>query len=89
MMKLELDALQVIIFNNSWPPSFISWRYISANSSTCPSTSSGSLRLTGGNTDADGVLEYCYSGKWSPFCNLDIEEAAVACKQLGYSKYVG
>ena len=55
-----------------------------------PCSNSGSLRLTaGGTTDGEGVLEYCYNGKWSLFCNLDDKEAAVACKQLGYSQYAG
>ena len=58
-----------------------------AFSSSC--SNSGSIRLTGGTTDGEGVLEYCYNEKWSPFCNLDDEEAAVACKQLGYSQYAG
>ena len=58
-----------------------------SNDSIC--STSGGLHLTGGNADGEGVLEYCYNGKWSPFCYLDTEEAAVACKQLGYSKYVG
>ena len=47
----------------------------------------GNLRLTGGKNNNEGVLEYCYNGYWSPFCNLDDEEATVACKQLGYQPY--
>ena len=54
-----------------------------------PCDFNGNLRLTGGNTNDEGVLEYCYNGEWSIFCNLDDEEAAVACKQLGYSQYAG
>ena len=47
----------------------------------------GTLRLTGGKNNNEGVLEYCYNGYWSPFCHLDGEEAVVACKQLGHQPY--
>ena len=47
----------------------------------------GALRLNGSNNTDEGVLEYCYNGHWSPFCSLDLEEAIVACKQLGYGPY--
>lgn len=60
---------------------------IAHNNSIC--SHNGNLRLTGGSADNEGVLQYCYNGKWSPFCYLDDEEAAVACKQLGYTKYAG
>ena len=49
----------------------------------------GSTRLTLGITNDQGVLEYCYNGRWSVFCNLDDEEAEVACKQMGYSQFGG
>ena len=55
--------------------------------STC--SSNGALHLVGGENSHEGVLEYCYNGKWSPFCYLDDEEASVACKQMGCSKYAG
>ena len=55
------------------------------NKGTC--SPNGALRLTGGNNTDEGVLEYCYNGHWSPFCSLDVEEAIVACKQLGYEPY--
>ena len=55
------------------------------NKGTC--SPNGALRLTGGNNTYEGVLEYCYNGHWSIFCSLDVEEAIVACKQLGYEPY--
>ena len=58
-----------------------------SRSQSCNAT--GSLHLTGGNAGNEGVLEYCYYGTWSAFCHLDNNEAAVACKQLGYSQYAG
>lgn len=48
----------------------------------------GQIRLTGGRPMyAEGNLEYCYHGSWSLFCYLGAQEAVVACRQLGYSKY--
>ena len=46
----------------------------------------GSIRLSGGQTSNEGRLEYCYNGDWSPFCTLRLQEATVACKQLGYTR---
>ena len=47
----------------------------------------GSVQLSGGAADSEGVLEYCYNGHWIQFCSLDDEEAIVACKQLGYEPF--
>ena len=47
----------------------------------------GEVRLIGSSSLAEGTLEYCYSGYWSPFCYLRTNEAIVACRQLGYSSY--
>ena len=46
----------------------------------------GGVRLANQTGDA-GRLEYCYSGQWSPFCQIDEVTAAVACKQLGYTEF--
>ena len=50
-------------------------------------TTNGEVRLTGGRILAEGTLEYCYSGYWSPFCYLGPNEATVVCRKLGYSNY--
>ena len=50
----------------------------------------GQLRLAGSNlqlANGEGYLEYCYYGTWSSFCSLSIDEAIVACRQLGYEQY--
>ena len=48
----------------------------------------GDVRLTGGQFGlAEGNLEYCYSGYWTPFCYLGPNEAIVACRQLGHTSY--
>lgn len=44
----------------------------------------GDLRLDGGQTAHEGNLQYCINGTWSPFCGLELDEAAVACRQLGH-----
>ena len=50
----------------------------------------GSVRLVGGETAREGRLEYCYHGVWSQFCNtFHLEEATVACKQLGFTNSPG
>ena len=58
---------------------------ISAPPETC--SHNGAVHLMGGISSNDGALQYCYNGKWSMFCALSTEEASVACKQLGYTKY--
>ena len=58
--------------------------FLSSSGSPCID---GQLQLGGGQTSNEGRLEYCHQGMWSPFCNLDDEEATVACKQLGYTAY--
>ena len=58
--------------------------------STIPSPSvciNGQIQLTGGQTPAEGILEYCYNGRWSHFCTLQPQEATVACIELGYTLY--
>lgn len=57
---------------------------------TTPGTecSTGDVRLVGGQTGvAEGTLQYCYNGMWSPFCYLGPNEATIACRQLGYTDY--
>ena len=49
--------------------------------------SNGAVRLVGGQSTNEGRVEYCYNGGWTQFCegNFRIEEAIVACRQLGYT----
>ncbi|XP_019854464.1 PREDICTED: scavenger receptor cysteine-rich type 1 protein M130-like isoform X2 [Amphimedon queenslandica] len=47
----------------------------------------GSVQLSGGKLESEGVLNYCSNGYWVQFCALDEEEAVVACKQLGYQPF--
>lgn len=46
----------------------------------------GDVQLMGGQPGIpEGIINYCYKGTWSPLCNLGPKEAAVACRQLGYT----
>ncbi len=47
------------------------------------------LRLVGGTRSSEGRIEICRLEAWSTICdNLwSPEEAQVACRQLGYSRY--
>ncbi|XP_064388362.1 soluble scavenger receptor cysteine-rich domain-containing protein SSC5D-like [Halichondria panicea] len=56
------------------------------------STASGDLRLVGssGRTGgSSGRLEFYYSGQWGTVCDdsFGIDDARVACRQLGFSTY--
>ena len=47
----------------------------------------GSVRLVGERvSEGEGLLEYCHKGYWTPFCSLNVTEATVACRQLGYEE---
>ena len=63
---------------------------VAADDARPPVTSSdGDLRLTGGGSDAAGLLEIYYDGQWGVVCGdtfLHIDVApAVACRQMGFA----
>ena len=46
----------------------------------------GAVQLTGGQTEAEGRVEYCSEGVWSSVCDntWDAVDASVICNQLGF-----
>lgn len=67
--------------------SFFFLPLFSSPSSLAHGCTPGAIRVQDGADSSEGRLEFCYHDEWSPFCVLDDEEAAVACKQLGYTTY--
>ena len=47
----------------------------------------GDIRLVNGSVASEGRVELCYNNQWGTICNdsFGSSEAAVVCRQLGYS----
>lgn len=48
-------------------------------------TVEGAVRLVGGETDAEGRVEYCYNGEWAPMCSLSGYTGSLICSEMGYT----
>jgi len=51
---------------------------------TAPSCTHGDVRLVGGETSYEGIVEICLSGTWMLVCgyNWNVDESTVVCRQL-------
>lgn len=49
----------------------------------------GEVRLSGSNLKRAGRVELCVETTWTSLCDQswDVEDAQVACRELGYSPY--
>ena len=50
-------------------------------------TTEGAIRLQGGMNTGEGTVQVCIGGAWGSICDdfWDTFDAAVVCRQLGYS----
>ena len=48
----------------------------------------GEFRLSEGESDNQGRVEYCYRGDWTAMCSLTMQTARIVCKSLGYMECV-
>ena len=55
----------------------------------CTAAEQGNIRLANGSTPYEGRVEICYNGQWGTVCDdfWGGFDAAVACRQLGFSPW--
>ena len=60
------------------------WFSLVASDQECNETND--VRLVGGPTPTEGLVEICLNGVWGSVCdhNWDVRDAQVLCQQLGY-----
>ena len=65
------------------------YKYFLLDAAEISKEAEGSIRLLGGSGSHEGLVEMYLLGQWTTVCNYlqrwDLSDAAVVCRQLGYS----
>ena len=65
------------------------YKYFLLDAAEISKEAEGSIRLLGGSGSHEGIVEMYLLGQWTTVCNYlqrwDMSDAAVVCRQLGYS----
>ena len=63
---------------------YLQWELIILHTTALSACTQGDIRLVGGETLNEGLVEVCFSGTWLLVCdyNWNVNESTVVCRQL-------